>query len=294
MKKSAIICVLSAGTLWGLMGLFVRTLQNNYGFGALEIVSMRLVVAAIAFIVLSLTKGNGYLKIKICDLPMIFLMGFSGIMLMAITYFLSMTYSSLAVAAILLYTAPIIVMIVSLFLFKEKLTTRKIIAVISAFSGFVLVSGIIENDSRVTVAGVVLGLLSGITYASYSIFGTYALKKNESLKVTTWAFIFAALSSLFFSDITDIVSKFSFYKGNIELFVLVITMGICTAFLPFLLYTKGLSRMQASKAIILASVEPLVAAVTGIIVYNEQLTLYSAVGMVLILASVVLTSVNNK
>ena len=293
MKKIAVIYVLLAGILWGIMGIFVRTLQNVYGFSSLEIVFLRITIAAIAFVLLSLFKGKDALKLKLCDIPLILLMGSCSVVLMALTYFLSMQYSSLAVAAILLYTAPIFVMVSSLFLFKEKLTAIKVLSVTLAFVGFVLVSGITSGKSNVTFMGVLMGLLSAITYASYSVFGKYALKKNDSFKVTTWAFVFASLTTLLFTDCKSVVSTIVCDEKPLLLVLIIVLFGISSAFLPFLFYTKGLSCLPASKASILASVEPLVAAVTGIVVFHEKLTVYIAVGIALIFTSVVLTAKND-
>ncbi|MBQ8525308.1 MAG: EamA family transporter [Clostridia bacterium] len=290
MKKSALLCVLAAGILWGCMGFFVRTLQNEYGFGSLQIVCLRLVFAALAFVILGVIRRTPAIRLR--HALLLFCTGFCGIMLLSVTYFLSMTYSSLSVAAILMYTAPAFVLIASVILFKEKLTGTKILSLILAFAGCVFVSGIFGGDAKITAMGVVMGILSGITYGSYSIFGTYALRKYDTYTVTTWAFIFAALASLAVGNVPDIVIKIASSENNaLRIIILSVGMGIFTAFMPFLLYTIGLSRTEPSKAIIVASVEPLVATVLGFAVFGETPTVFSAVGIVLILASVVLTTV---
>lgn len=292
MKKS-VLFILAAGILWGCMGLFVRVLES-FGFSALQTVSIRLVISAAAFFITGTIKGKDCLKIKLRDVPLLFCTGFFGIMLMAVTYFLSITYSSLSVAAILLYTAPAFVMVASLFLFREKFGKIKCFALISALTGILLVSGILDGNANLTAAGIIFGLLSGITYGSYSIFGTYALKKYDSYTVSAWAFAFAALSSLPFADIPDIISKISLSPSPLKTALISLGMGIFTAFLPFMLYTAGLSKIGASKAVIIASVEPLTATVIGFIVYNEKPTVLSASGIILILVSVVLAASDNS
>lgn len=292
MKKSALLCVLAAGILWGCMGFFVRTLQNEYGFGSLQIVCLRLVTAAIAFVILGLVRRTPVIRLR--HAPLLFCTGFCGIMLLSVTYFLSMTYSSLSVAAILMYTAPAFVLIASVILFKEKLSGAKILSLILAFAGCVFVSGIMDGDAKVTTMGVVMGILSGITYGSYSIFGTYALRKYDTYTVTTWAFIFAALASLVTGDVPGIVRTVTSSEKALEIIALAVAMGVFSAFMPFLLYTIGLSRSEPSKAIIVASVEPLVATVLGFAMFGEEPTIYSGIGIVLILASVVFTTINKN
>lgn len=293
MQKSGVIYVLAAGFLWGCTGFFVRTLTGEFGFTTFQVVTLRLVDAASAFLILSLIKGKDTLKVKLKHLPILFCSGFFGVFMLAVTYFSSMQCSSLSLAAILMYTAPIFVMLASIVLFKEKLTFMKILSLILALIGLVFVSGILKGDANVTFLGVVLGILSGITYGSYSIFGKYALKHYKGFTVTAWAFIFAGLSSLFIGDLPDMAQKIA-TQASPKLIILLLSMGVVTAFMPFLLYTLGLSRLDASKAIILASVEPLVATVLGIVVFGEQTDVFSIIGIFVILVAVVLASLKKE
>ena len=292
MKKSALFTILTAGILWGSMGLFVRVLQNCYLFTPFNIVCLRMVFSALTFIAISPAQKTSAIRLK--DIPLLFCTGVCGIMLLSVTYFLSMVYSSLSVAAILLYTAPAFVLIASVLLFKERLTRHKIWALLLTFAGCVCVSGIFGSDTRITFMGIVMGLLSGITYGSYSIFGTFALKKYNTHTVTTWAFIFAALTSLFIGDVPGIISIITSSGKAAEIILLSVGLGIFTGYLPSALYTIGLSKTEPSKAIIIASVEPLVATVLGFVFFKETPTFYSLTGIVLILSSVVLTSKKDK
>lgn len=290
MNKTAMLYALGAGTLWGCMGFFTRTLSKEFAFTSLQITSLRLVVAAVAFIIAAAFCDRGRFKINLRHIPLLFAMGVIGVMMTSFTYFLSMTYSSMAVAAILMYTAPSIVIAASRFLFKERITKRKLAALLSAFLGCCFVSGIMKGELTLTAGGIIFGLLSGIFYASYSIFGTYALKKYDSKTATLWVFIFAACASLSFADVPDMATKFVASENLFKMLFLITCMGVLTGFLSYTLYTKALEREQASKVIIVASVEPLVAALTGFILYGEALTVFSLIGIILILLSVILTA----
>lgn len=286
MKKLSIILILAAGCLWGSMGLFYRILNSYYGFNSLQIVSLRLISAAIAFIIFTIMTDKTKLHIKFRDVPLLFFTGVCGVLLMAATYSISIGMTSLSVAAILMYTAPIMVMAASIVLFKEKLTNNKVIAATLAFCGCILISGIMNDDARVTSAGIIMGLISAAAYGSYSIFGTYALRKHHSFTVTAWAFIFAAAGSVFIADAPDMIRKFSVCQDLTKAIVLAASFGIFTAFAPFLLYTVGLTKIEASKAIILASVEPLVATLIGFIAFGEKLDVFSLMGIAFIIFSI--------
>lgn len=293
MNKIAVALILVAGVLWGIIGLFLRALQSMCSFATIQVVSLRLITAAIMFISIGLIKGKGCLKVRLSDLPILFLFGFFGLFVTASTYFLSITYSSLAVAAILMYTAPVIVMIMSLFLFGEKLNKNKVLSIILATAGCILVSGIFEGDANATFFGILMGFVSGFAYASYSIFGTYALRRVSSFTASAWAFIFASLSSVPFLNLPDVVTKVGQCENPLLAVGLIVCMGFFSAVAPYLLYTYGLSKIRASTAIILASVEPLVAAVLGFF-YGEYPSVYSLCGILLIIVAVVLTSLKKQ
>ena len=112
---------------------------------------------------------------------------------------------SLSTAAILLYTSPIWIMLMSVVFFREKLDRRKILALALAFAGCVLVSGISGNG--ITPVGLLVGLGSGIGYGLYSILGTVALRKYSPFTVTTYTFLFAAAGSWMICSAGDMISK---------------------------------------------------------------------------------------
>jgi drug/metabolite transporter (DMT)-like permease len=198
---------------------------------------------------------------------------------------------TLSTAAILLYTSPIWIMLMSLLFLHEKLTAKKIIALVLAFGGCVLVSGI--SGGGLTIMGLLVGLGSGIGYGLYSILGTVALRRYTPYTVTTWTFIIAAIGSILISHPADLMAKISVSPSIPGLLGFSLLTALVTAVIPFLAYTLGLRSVEASKAGILATVEPMVATLIGIFVLSEPLTLMSGIGVLLILATVVILNVSN-
>lgn len=194
MKRLAPVFILIAGTLWGIMGIFVRTL-GTYGFTSIQIASMRIIGGAVLFAVITAVTDREKLKICVKDMVWFLGMGIGSILMFTVCYFTTMSISSLSVAAILLYTAPVMVMLMSLVLFHEKMTGKKFAALIMAFAGCVLVSGL-GGDMRLSAGALGLGLLSGFGYGLYSILGTYVLKKYNPLTVTTYAFLCGGVGAL--------------------------------------------------------------------------------------------------
>lgn len=282
--------IILAGIFWGSMGIFVRRL-GEYGFSPIQIVCIRMVLAALIFSVIQLVKDPKGFRISLRDIPLFLGLGLGSILFFTVCYFTSITMMSLSTAAILLYTSPIWIMLMSLLFFHEKLTAQKIIALVLAFGGCVLVSGI--SGGGLTLVGLLIGLGSGIGYGLYSILGTVALRRYTPYTVTTWTFIIAAIGSILISHPADLMAIISFAPSIPDLLGFSLLTALVTAVIPFLAYTLGLRSVEASKAGILATVEPMVATLIGIFVFSEPLTLMSGVGVLLILAAVVILNVSN-
>ena len=289
-KKSNLgpILIIIAACFWGSMGIFVRHLEA-YGFTAIQIVSIRLTLAAVIFSILQVFIDRAGFKIALRDIPLFLGLGLGSILFFTICYFSAITIMPLSTAAILLYTSPIWIMLMAALFFHEKLNAKKLIALALAFAGCVLVSGI--SGDGITVVGLLLGLGSGLGYGLYSILGTVALRRYSPYTVTTWTFIFAACGSWCFCRPADMISKFQAAENLPLLLGFCILTALVTAVIPFLTYTLGLRTVEASKAGIIATLEPVVATVIGIVCFGEGLTILSAAGILLVLAAVVVLNV---
>lgn len=279
--------IILAGIFWGTTGIFVRTLQS-YGLSALQISCVRLITAAVIMLLFILIKDRQLLKIKLKDIWIFILSGGISVFFTCVFYFKAISLASVSVACILMYTAPIFVMITSFFVFGEKLAKRKIFAMLIAFFGCFLVSGIIgSGKAGNSPAGFLFGLGAGIAYASYSIFSKIALKKYSPYTATFYSFLVAGIAALFitdFSGLTALASK------NTELLLLYPLTGLMASVVPFLLYTLGLSGMDSGSASVLSCTEPLAAALVSVFILSEPLSPVSLCGMFLILISVIMLS----
>ncbi len=289
-NKTASVLVIAAGTFWGVMGLFVRTL-SGVGFNMFQITAIRLVIGTLMLCVLVLIYDKKLYRIELKDLPIFIGMGILSVLMMSCFYFAAILKTSLSTAAILLYTAPIWVLTASVIFYGEKLTAKKITALICAFVGCICVSGV--SSSNVSVSGVLCGLGSGLSYSLYSIIGKYALKKYQPLTVTVYSFIVAAIGSVFLADMPKVITLVA---DNFDVTILlnILGIGFVTVFVPYLCYTLGLKHIPAGKAAIMASVEPMVATIAGIFAYGEIPNIIGFCGIVLIILSIVLLNIKTK
>lgn len=280
-QKKAYAGILAAASLWGCIGLFLRSL-TALGLTSMQVVAVRLVVSAVVYAVYLLLTDRKAMKIRLCDSWYFIGTGILSLVFFNWCYFSAISKSTIAIAAVLLYTAPAFVMLMSAVIFKEKLTKRKLSALALTFLGCVLVTGVLGAGGGISLAALLLGLGSGLGYALYSIFAKLAMKRYCPATVTVYTFIFGALGALPLSLID--ASAASFLGGRVLL--VGVGVGVICSVLPYILYTKGLRTVEPGQAAILATIEPVVAAVMSVALFSEEITLMKVSGMLLVISAI--------
>lgn len=291
MKKLAAFSILLAGCLWGMMGIFVRKL-SGYGLDSMNIVASRCFLTCIMMGSFLLIYNRKLFRIKLKDLWCFAGTGLCSIVFFNYCYFRTITMTSLSVAAILLYTAPVLVMVMSLFLFREKLSLQKLLALILVFSGCVCVSGITQGKEGIEIRAVLIGLGAGLGYALYSIFGRYAVNRGyHPMTITFYTFLAAAVG---IAPLASYPAIWKIYLEEPAAFLWALGHGFFITVLPYLLYTFGLVCMESSKAAVMASVEPVAATAAGILLFHEKLTLKGAAGIALVILGILVLNAKNR
>lgn len=282
--KLAFLFVAIGASFWGIIGYFVKELAT-IGYTPLQIVFLRAISAFIFFLIWIIAYRPMLLKIKLKDSWYFFGTGVLSVSFFNWCYFTTIQHSSLAIAAILLYTAPVFVLMISLFVFKEQLTWQKLTALFITFLGCMFVSGIFSgNFSELSWTGLMTGLGAGLGYSLYSIFGKLASKKYETLTISFYTFLFAMivlfpLSGIYSSETANFDGEAMMYTAGLGLFPTV---------LAYWFYTQGLKHVEASKASIVSTVEPVVATVMGFLLYKESVSIVQITGILLVLGAVLL------
>ena len=187
--------ILLAAALWGIIGLWNRRLMAG-GFSPTDIVVVRNFGGMALLALIFAVKDRSVFRVKREHLKYFFGTGVISVVLFTVCYFSCQKVCSLAVASILLYTAPSFVVLLSALLWKEPVTKRKLLALLLTLVGCALVCGVFSGGLTVTLGGILLGLGAGFFYALYSIFAPYALAHYSSMTVTVWTFLFAGPASL--------------------------------------------------------------------------------------------------
>ncbi|MBQ5824138.1 MAG: EamA family transporter [Clostridia bacterium] len=290
MKKHSPLLIVIAAALWGTMGLFTRKM-TELGFSTLQLVLMRASVTAAALLIYLLIFDRDKLKIKPSDVLIFIPAGLISVVLFQHCYTNAIMAGSISIAATLLYTSPIFVTVISAVMFKERITPVKIIALITAFVGCVLVSGIIGSGNTLTPTALLLGIASGFTYGLYSIFTKLGLRRCSPLTFTFYTFLTATVVLI---PLCDIGTMVSIATASVNNAVMPAVFSVVTSVIPYVCFTCGLKYTEASKANITATIEPAVATIIGIFVFDEKLSILSVTGIIFVLSSAVILNLPQK
>lgn len=290
MNRAYVFILMGAG-LWGTIGWFVKHLYA-YGFTPMEVVTLRVVTAAIVLLAYMLFASRHSLKLKSpTDIKYFIGTGLFSIVFFNFCMFTAIELSTIPIATALLYTGPAFVIILSLIFFKEPFTKIKAATLVITLIGTALVAGALPFDIDVfQVTAILFGLGSGFGYALYSIFSKFALEKYSSLSITTYTFVLAAIALIFFFPFAE--------KGHLllegKVFLLAFGLGIIPTAFAYIVYTYGLNQTAASHASIISTVEPVVATLIGVFVFIEPFSFSQLIGMIFVISAVILIQFDTK
>ena len=287
MKKSkAYLFIILSSFLFGTSGIFVRLL-SPYGFSSMQMTAMRGIVSAVALSLFALITNKKLFKTTLKELCLFIL---SGVFMFgaAFFYYTAMEYTTVATAVVLMYSAPIYVLLFSVLFLKEKLTALKAVAVAVMLVGMALVSGIV-GGMEFNFWGVFFAIAAGVTYAAYNIVAKIEMKRgNDPMMAMIYCYIVMGLLAGLWADVPDMVGLTA--QDPPLLILLILSIGLLTCAVPYLMYTVSLKKIPAGTASALALIEPMAAILYSVVFFNEPLTWPLVIGVVLILGAVFLIS----
>ena len=282
-KHLSYFLIIASGVCWGGIGVFNRLLAGA-GVGTGNRVFVRNFFSlALLTAVFALFRRDVF-RVKRRDLPIFMGSGLLSILTLSWVYLNCQMECSLAVAATVLYLAPSMVVVMGALLWRSPVTRRKVAALILALAGCALASGVVGGELTGTPRGLLLGVASAFCYATYTVFAHYGMARCDAYTMIYWTFVFAGLGSLLFLDRDALVPALVTARGAAGAAGLVLVATV----LPYLLYTKGLEGVEGGTASILASVEPVAAALGGVVLFRERLSVWVALGVGCVLGAVAL------
>jgi DME family drug/metabolite transporter len=279
------LLVLAATVCWSTSGTFIRLILNNFAFTAWTLAFWRDLFTFVIFLVAVIAMGTKRLRVARRDLISLAAMGALSIGLFHVIWNQAVQLIPVAVATVLNYTAPFFVVLFAWVLWRERPTRAQTLALILAFLGCLLVTGAYDiANTNLNWLGLLMGLLSGVTYGTLSIFGKRALKKYDAWTVMTYAFGFGALTVFVLQPI-GIVQSITLPPlawPAVGILALVSTVA------GFSFYMNGLKSLSASSASITATLEPVIATGLAFVLLGEVVSSVQMVGGVLVIGAVAL------
>lgn len=281
MKKSALFYIILAGLLWGSSGVFSNLLAP-YGFSSLQLTATRGIVSGLSITLYALIFNRKLFRVTGKQLLLHVVAGLA-VFCTAAFYYTAIRTSSVATAAVLMYTCPAFVMAYSVSFLGEKLTKKKLLCLIAMIAGCMLVSGIVSGLTF-SFWGIFWGLSSGILYSVYCILSKVeAMHGYSSLSATLYHFITMGAVGLFFLDLPTYLPTVA--KAPAITVPLLISIGLCTCVIPYFLFSLSLEHVPVGVASALGIVEPVAATLYSVIFFKEALSVPAVIGIVLVLGS---------
>ena len=293
MERIYNIMPIISGICFGSAGIFVRELSEN--MNSTSIISSRILIAILLLGLWIAVRYPMNFRIKLKDSWIFVGAGVLGTLGLNLCYNFSINELSLSLAAVLIALAPIFVMVFAFFMFHEAITAKKIISIILALIGCVLTSGILENNTSMhwSWIGILVGSASAGFYALYSIFSKLGMKKSyPALTITFYSMLAIAVVLLPFTQWDNMAHYIAANPLRNTLFM--VMHSLCTAVYPYAFYTVALDHMEAGKASILCSCEPVAAMVFGLFFFGEIPTVLSVTGLIIVLLALAMLVLSDK
>jgi drug/metabolite transporter, DME family len=277
--------IVAAALLWATIGPAAR-FALRAGVQPLEISFWRAAIGGLLFAVHAATRGR--LRIARHDWPAVGGFALLGVTIFYWSYFRAVQLGGAALAAILLYTAPAWVALAAALWLGERLTARKSLAVVSTLAGIALVA--FGSDSSgpgpaslasTRATALAWGLLSGLAYAGYYLFGKRYFTRYEASTLFAYALPLGAALLL---------PAVAFAPKSAEDWLVLLFLGIVPTYGAYLLYSIGLARVEATRAATVATLEPVAAAALAYAFWGEALRGLGYVGAALVLAGVLIVA----
>lgn len=273
-QKYRFMLILSM-TIFGTLGLFVRNIPVSSG----ELALYRAVLAALLIALFLKITGQKipFSKIK-KEVPLLLAsgvaMGINWILL-----FEAYKYTTVSVATLSYYFAPVIVTVASPLLFHERLTGKQIACFAGSTLGLVLITGIGDIGGGSGFIGILFGLGAAVFYATVILFNKF-IKNVEGIHRTFLQFL-SAIITLF--PYVICTSKITLGSLNAVGWINLLIVGLIHTGVTYCMYFSSLKELPGQKAAILSYIDPLVAVLVSLVFLNEKMTLWQVVGGILIL-----------
>ena len=278
------VAISAAACLWGIAATVAKILFNKQ-YEPLILVQMRVTISFSVLFLFFLFYNRRLLIFRLKDIPIFFTAGILGVAGSNYFYYAAIKETNVSTSILLQYTAPVMVMIYATVVQKEKLTGAKISALLLSVIGIFLAIGAYDPEIlHGTQYGITLALLAAVSFSIFNISGKTLTQRYAVWTGLIYLFGSAALFWIFISTPADIVAA----NYSLEDWGIFATIAVISILLPYSLYYYGLHHIQSSKAIIISTLEPVVAIVSEWLFLGGTMGPIQFLGALFVLIAIVL------
>lgn len=280
-KLKGTLCSIGAAVSYGLNPLGALPLYSQ-GINTNTVLFFRYGLAVVLLALFMLFKRQSFAITKketsiLVALGILFAMS-------SLTLFLSFHYMGAGIACTLLFVYPVMVAVMMTVFFKEKLTIITILSIILALSGIALLYK--GNDGDVlNITGVILVMISSLTYAIYIIVVNKSPLRISSVKLTFYVLLFGVIFLIIYS-LAGAPNNYIQMLTTPEIWFYALILALFPTVISLLLMVVAVHEIGSTPTAIMGALEPLTAVVIGVVMFGEQLTLRMATGVLMILVAV--------
>ncbi|MBI4670507.1 MAG: EamA family transporter [Chloroflexi bacterium] len=280
------VLVLVSTMLMSTTGILIKFLLVDYKIEPLALAFLRVLIVASAMGLGLLLFQRSFFKIQMRHLVYFVLMGILGVGMHQLLWVNSVRLNGAGIATVLVYIQPTIVALISIRFLGETLDRNKIIALVLTLLGIILVAQVYKLDAlNVNGAGILVGIGTGLTWASYALLGRYTAMRYPAWTSLFYAFLFGML---FLLPLQIFVQNTFSLGAQWNGWAILLFLSLGPTLGGFGLYTIGLSQVPASVVTLIGTLEPVFTIVTAFFLFHEVLDVPQLIGAGLILFSVVL------
>jgi drug/metabolite transporter (DMT)-like permease len=231
--------------------------------------------------------GRRRINLPIRDLLHCLALGVLGVAVSNYFYYVAIQRTSVAIAIILQYTAPVWVLLYVVIRGQQKLSLQKIAAVAVAIAGIVLTIGIVGGNSpafRLDTYGLIAGIVASFSFAFYNVSGHRVLARYDRWRVLTWTLVSA---SVFWLGVNPPWKVFAAHYTAAQ-WVFLLVFSLISVLGAFSLYFLGLQHLEPTRAIVTSCLEPVFSILLAAALLAEGVRPAQTLGIVLVLAAIVI------
>lgn len=279
-----IILAITGACMWGIMGIFVRGL-SAVGYSSFDIAFLRCVLAGVVFFIVKAVTNPKLLKINLKGIVICLFYGVCAYLMGFVCYGISVERIPVAVATVLMFMSPIWVAILGVLVFHEKLTKPTIFTILICIIGAAMVANVFGASSgSIDVIGVVAGILNGFGVALQIMVPRYFAKEYERDKLLVYGFLGAALGLSFVTDFHTIAMSLK-SSEMISVFINIIGVGILCTMIANVAVVKATEYINTTTCSILSSLEVVVGAIVGIMIFHEAMNMLQVIGGIIVVVA---------